>query len=57
MEQEDVRPASGPGETAVAIDRGRFAWEEGGGDILADVSLRIATNQLVIVVGEVSHRL
>ena len=53
MEQAALQPAAAPGEPAVVVRGGEFAWETGAPAILRDINLRATAGQLVIVVGEV----
>ena len=53
MEQAALQPAAAPGELAVVVRGGEFAWETGAPSILRDINLQATAGQLVIVVGEV----
>ena len=56
MEQAALQPAAAPGELAVVVRGGEFAWEKGGPSILRHIDLQATAGQLVIVVGEVGVR-
>ncbi|KAK9823485.1 hypothetical protein WJX72_003089 [[Myrmecia] bisecta] len=52
-EQRELLAPAAPGEPAISIRHGTFAWEVGGAPVLTNVEVEVGAGQLVMVVGEV----